>query len=72
MARAETLYPDEGSVLYNAACFHARLGEGEAAFVRLERLSGTGFGMRDWIARDPDLESLHGDPRFARFLELLR
>jgi non-specific serine/threonine protein kinase len=69
--RAERLYPGEGSVLYNAACFYSKLGDREAALDRLDRLVDAGFGMRDWIARDPDLAPLRDDPRFTRLIERL-
>lgn len=54
--------------LYNAAC-SATLGGGpERAFPLLERARACGFFDRDqWLA-DPDLTSLHQDPRWARLL----
>ncbi|HEX5914718.1 MAG TPA: hypothetical protein VFY54_16475, partial [Rubrobacter sp.] len=52
---------------YNLACYYAREGETEVAQQWLEiALGKPGSGqMADgWVAEDPDLERLHGSPRF--------
>jgi tetratricopeptide (TPR) repeat protein len=56
---------------YNLACTYALMGEKDAAldFLRrelLENLSSEGARARqkEWARSDPDLDALHGDPRF--------
>ncbi|MEO8563760.1 MAG: hypothetical protein ABI601_16905 [bacterium] len=50
---------------YTFGAIHAALGNKEAAFAQLD----SAITKRDWmlfqIKRDPALESLHSDPRFA-------
>ncbi|NPA92874.1 MAG: tetratricopeptide repeat protein [Chloroflexi bacterium] len=49
---------------YNRVCFAALTGDKNEALrllkITLEKIPG----LRDWARRDPDLESLHDDPRF--------
>ena len=66
--RALELYPDDMSSLGNGACLQARLGHADRAIELLERVSAHGWGQRDWLERDPDYDSLQGDPRFQRLL----
>jgi tetratricopeptide (TPR) repeat protein len=56
---------------YNFACTYALLGEKEPAFEYLRReleqnqpTAGALEKQKAWARQDPDLESLHGDPRF--------
>ena len=67
-ARALELYPNDMSSLGNGACLQAKLGHTERAIELLERVSALGWGQRDWLERDPDYDSLRGDPRFQRLL----
>jgi serine/threonine protein kinase/Tfp pilus assembly protein PilF len=62
--RALTIDPDDSSVLYNVACTYATLGRHDDAIMGLEKAVKNGFGHREWIENDPDLQSLRGDPRF--------
>jgi TolB-like protein/tetratricopeptide (TPR) repeat protein len=66
--RALELYPNDMSALGNGACLQARLGHADQAIALLERVSAQGWGQRDWLERDPDYDSLRGDPRFQRLL----
>ena len=66
--RALALYPDDMSALGNGACLQARLGHADRAIALLERVCALGWGQRDWMERDPDYESLRGDPRFQTLL----
>jgi Flp pilus assembly protein TadD len=68
LARSLSLAPNDPSVLYNAACLYARSGEPERAFETLAACLKGGWGNRDWIAHDPDLDLIRGDPRFAALL----
>jgi serine/threonine protein kinase/tetratricopeptide (TPR) repeat protein len=66
--RARAIDPDDAGVLYNVACLFALEGRRDDALDCLEQAFRSGFGARDWIANDPDLESLRSDPRFKTLL----
>ena len=70
--RALELNPDDTSALVCAACVRIRAGLREQALVLLERVFEHGRGKRDWIAHDPDYDTLRGDPRFERLLAKLK
>jgi hypothetical protein len=59
------------SALLNAVCLNAKAGFKEQALELLERACSRGWGKRDWIDRDPDYDSLRGDPRFERLMAKL-
>lgn len=69
MARALALNPASVATRYNVACGYARTGRADQALDLLEELARAkvDFGM----ARDPDLESLRGLPRFQELVALL-
>ncbi|MDH3457972.1 MAG: protein kinase [Gemmatimonadota bacterium] len=67
--RAVAVDPEDGGIAYNVACLYALEGEPDKAIRFLEHALGAGFGNRDWLERDPDLESLRDDPRFQRLLD---
>ncbi|HEX5387294.1 MAG TPA: protein kinase [Gemmatimonadales bacterium] len=69
--RALALDPGEPSVLYNVACVYARLGLTERALDTLEQAVGDRSGHVEWIAHDPDLESLRELPRFRALVDRL-
>ena len=50
------------------ACVHAFLGQPDEAFTCLEMSIRNGFGHREWLENDSDLDSLRGDPRFKALL----
>ena len=50
---------------YNLACSFALLGQAEEALKALEQAIEFGYHDFDYLQRDPDLESLRGDPRYA-------
>ena len=62
--RARAIDPEDPGVLYNVACLYALEGRADDAISCLTQSFEAGFGAREWIAQDPDLESLRGDPRF--------
>jgi len=53
---------------YNKACFEAIAGNADAALAHLERALEQAPGDRLWASRDPDLASLHDDPRFGELV----
>lgn len=60
--------PGDPSTTYNVACAFALMGNRERALELLERAATGGSASFRWIRQDPDLESLHGDPRFEAVL----
>jgi adenylate cyclase len=67
--RARMAAGDDSSAFYNLGCFHIGGGDMDAAFACLNRAVDLGFAHREWIEHDPDLELLHGDPRWLELLE---
>ncbi len=72
VARALAVDRDEPIIAYNAACVYAELGRRDEAFACLEAPVAQGRLHVDWVANDPDLDPLRGDPRFAALLEAAR
>ena len=62
--RALTINPDDPLLLYNIACMYAMLGNPEEAMNCLEKAVDKGYGQKDWVAHDSDLDSLRELPRF--------
>lgn len=57
---------------YNAACCHARAGDRDQAFAELAAAAEAGLRDVPHVAADPDLDSLHDDPRWSPFLERMK
>ena len=55
----------QSTSLYNGACALALDGKKDAALDLLARALDAGFDQPDLFKTDDDLDSLHGDPRFA-------
>jgi adenylate cyclase len=70
--RALEIDPTDMSALINGALMHAKAGNKEDAIALLDRALGLGWGKRDWIAQDPDYDSLRDDPRFQTLLARLK
>ncbi len=62
--RSLAIDPEDPMLLYNVACTYAVLGKPEEAMECLERAVDKGFGHREWIDHDPDLNSLRDNLRF--------
>lgn len=69
--RALEMDPRDAGVQYNVACLYALEDQPEQAIDCLERAIDAGFGNRDWIEHDPDLDSLRAHPRFGSLLARL-
>jgi Flp pilus assembly protein TadD len=63
-------YP--GSAMYNLACTYALKGEPEPALKWLDQAVNAGFDDPNKFQNDPDIASLHGDPRFEAIAKLSR
>jgi TolB-like protein/Flp pilus assembly protein TadD len=62
--RSLSIDPDDAMLLYNAACTYALLGRTDEAIGFIERAVDKGFGHKEWIDHDPDLNALRENPRF--------
>ena len=69
--RASELESSDPGVLYNVACVYALGGISDRAFACLDRAIENGFGHREWIENDTDLDSLRADPRFTALQQRL-
>ncbi|HEY0593924.1 MAG TPA: protein kinase [Thermoanaerobaculia bacterium] len=64
VGRAIAVDADEPIIQYNAACVYVALGRKDEAIRCLEASVGQGGLSPSWVANDPDLDPLRGDPRF--------
>ncbi|MDA2914576.1 tetratricopeptide repeat protein, partial [Acidobacteriia bacterium AH_259_A11_L15] len=67
--RAVALRPNDSNILYNAACTYGVLQKKAEALMSLKKAMDAGFVRLDYLARDPDLACLHGDPEFQLLLD---
>jgi serine/threonine protein kinase/Tfp pilus assembly protein PilF len=66
--RALAIDPEDAGVKYNVACLYAVEGRTEDAIRTLRAAVSSGFGNREWLERDPDLESIRHDSRFQALM----
>ena len=66
--RAESMDPDDPSVLYNVACDYAMLDMPAEGIRTLTRAVDNGFGHWKWIEHDSTLDKLRSEPGFATLL----
>lgn len=69
--RALEMDPHEPVTLYNVACLYALQGQTDEGLTCLENAVKYGFGHKEWIENDSDLNSLRSDPRYAALLKRL-
>jgi serine/threonine protein kinase/Flp pilus assembly protein TadD len=67
--RAMAVDPEDPMLLYNVACTYAQLGKTEESLVALERAVEKGWGDKNWIEHDADLDPIRDDPRFRAIVE---
>lgn len=60
--------PDDPTARYNLACSLCLVGQLDAALDQLERALALGYKDHAFLAEDPDLQALHGNPRFDALL----
>jgi tetratricopeptide (TPR) repeat protein len=58
-------------VRYNLACSYSLLGQLDESFDALQQAVTLGYRDLAFLQKDPDLEGMRRDPRYARFLERL-
>jgi len=63
--------PEDAGVRYNVACLYSLESRPEQAIDCLHEAIQAGFGHRDWIEHDPDLDSLREHPRFQELVSRL-
>ena len=68
LQKAVALRPNDSNILYNAACVYGLLQKKDEALALLTRAGEAGFSNWDWVARDPDLACLQGDPEFRKLV----
>jgi serine/threonine protein kinase/Flp pilus assembly protein TadD len=69
--RAYAIDPTDPGVLYNVACVNSLHGNVEDAMACLAQAIENGFGHKEWLEHDSDLNALRGDPRFQALLKKL-
>jgi TolB-like protein/Flp pilus assembly protein TadD len=69
--RALALDSEDSGVLYNVACVKALAGQKDEALDCLDKAIRNGFGHREWLDNDTDLDPLRSDPRFEALLKKL-
>jgi serine/threonine protein kinase/Flp pilus assembly protein TadD len=67
--RAESMEPDDPSVLYNIACDYALLQMPAEGVAALTRAIDHGFGHWKWIEHDSTLDNLRDQPAFKDLLD---
>jgi TolB-like protein/Flp pilus assembly protein TadD/tRNA A-37 threonylcarbamoyl transferase component Bud32 len=69
--RAQAMDSEDPAVLYNVACGFANAGEIEEALGCIEKAIQNGFGHKEWLENDSDLDPLRAEPRFQAMLQRL-
>jgi serine/threonine protein kinase/Tfp pilus assembly protein PilF len=69
--RSLAIDPEDPMLLYNVACMYASLGRSEQAIACLERAVDKGFGHREWIDNDPDLNSIRDNPKYQAIVDAI-
>ncbi|HVD60042.1 MAG TPA: protein kinase [Gemmatimonadaceae bacterium] len=67
--RSLVIDKEDPQLLYNVACVYAIEGMKDDAILTLERAIDKGYGHKEWIEHDSDLNSLRSDKRFQALLE---
>jgi tetratricopeptide (TPR) repeat protein len=69
--RSLAIDPDDAMLLYNVACTYCLLGKTDDAINCLERAVDKGFGHKEWVEHDPDLNALRANPRFQTIMSAM-
>jgi serine/threonine protein kinase/Flp pilus assembly protein TadD len=67
--RSLIIDPEDPQLLYNVACVYAIEGMKEDAIGCLERAIDKGYGHKEWLTHDSDLNSLRSDKRFQALID---
>jgi non-specific serine/threonine protein kinase len=63
--------PEEPLVLYNVACTYSQLGDIDDALECLDEAITFGWGQKEWLEQDSDLDPLRDHPRFQALRDRL-
>ena len=69
--RSLAIDPEDPMLLYNVACMYSNLGMTDEALSCLERAVDKGFGHKEWIDHDGDLNPLRETPRFKAIAQAM-
>jgi serine/threonine protein kinase/Tfp pilus assembly protein PilF len=69
--RSLAIDPDDPMLLYNVACTYCVIGEPDRALTYLERAVDKGFGHKEWIDHDSDLNPIRDTPRFKAIAQAI-
>jgi serine/threonine protein kinase/Flp pilus assembly protein TadD len=69
--RSLAIDPEDPMLLYNVACTYSNLGKIDDALSCLERSVDKGFGHKEWIDHDADLNPLRETPRFKAIAQAM-
>jgi hypothetical protein len=58
-------------LLYNVACMYSSLGRIDQAIACLERAVDKGFGHKEWIDNDPDLNPIRTNPKYQSIVDAI-
>src|SRR5882672_6245844 len=67
--RALAIDSEDSGVLYNVACAYCTLGMVDDAMAAIEKSVQNGFGHKEWLENDSDLNPLRANPRFTALLK---
>jgi serine/threonine protein kinase/Flp pilus assembly protein TadD len=62
--RAIAVDPDDPMLLYNVACTFALLGRNDDCLDALEKAVEKGWGDKNWLENDSDLDTIRSSPRY--------
>jgi TolB-like protein/cytochrome c-type biogenesis protein CcmH/NrfG len=69
--RAYAIDPTDPGVLYNVACVYSLGGMADEAIDCLDKAVANGFGHREWLLHDGDLDAIREDARFQTLMQKL-
>jgi serine/threonine protein kinase/Flp pilus assembly protein TadD len=69
--RASALDPTDPGILYNVACVYSVGDMKDDALTCLDKAIQNGFGHREWLVNDSDLDAIRDDARFQALLQKL-
>ena len=69
--RSLAIDPEDSTMLYNIACAYSLLGMTDEALSSLESAVDRGFGHKEWIEHDTDLDPIRETPRFQAIAQAM-
>ena len=69
--RSLAIDSEDSQMLYNIACAYSLLGMSEEALSSLETAVDKGFGHKEWLEHDTDLDPIRGTPRFQAIAQAM-